>query len=85
MEPTSPDLLKKWATNAGAKQIITPFVACGPLRNFIDAAVPILAKQGITLCEWQRDWDLAIWPHATAGFFKVKKNIPGILTNFGMI
>ena len=84
MEPTSPDLLIKWATDAGAKQIITPFVTCGPLRNFIDAAVPILAKQGITLCEWQRDWDLAIWPHATAGFFKVKKNIPGILKNFGM-
>ena len=38
-----------------------------------------LPVQGITLCEWRRDWDAAIWPHATAGFFKVKQNIPRIL------
>lgn len=35
-----------------------------------------LAPRGITFCEWRRDWDSAIWPHATAGFFKVKRQIP---------
>ena len=33
----------------------------------------------IKLCEQRREWDNAIWPYATAGFFKVKKQIPIIL------
>jgi deoxyribodipyrimidine photo-lyase len=45
----------------------------------LDEAAPSLASAGITFCEWRRDWDAAIWPHATAGFFKVKQNIPRIL------
>ena len=72
-----PASLAKWA--AGAAQIVTPYITRGPLRDFMDQAAPSLAKQGITLCEWRRDWDSAIWPHATAGFFKVKQNIPKIL------
>ncbi len=47
-------------------------------------ATPSLAKHGISLCEWQRDWDAAIWPHATAGFFKVKQNIPRIPQQAGL-
>jgi deoxyribodipyrimidine photo-lyase len=74
-----PATLAKWAMAAGATQIATPYVTRGPLRDWLDAAAPILAKHGITLCEWRRDWDTAIWPHATAGFFKVKQTIPRIL------
>jgi deoxyribodipyrimidine photo-lyase len=70
-----PASLVKWA--AGATQIVTPYVTRGPLRDWLDQAE--LAKHGITLCEWRRDWDSAIWPHATAGFFKVKQNIAKIL------
>ena len=71
--------LAKWAAGAGATQIATPYITRGPLRDWLDQATPSLAKHGITLCEWRRDWDDAIWPHATAGFFKVKQNIPRIL------
>ena len=74
-----PASLGTWAANAGAIQIATPYITRGPLRDWLDQAAPTLAKQGITLCEWRRDWDTAIWPHATAGFFKVKQNIPRIL------
>lgn len=74
-----PAALAKWAKAAGAIQIATPYVAQGPLRDWLDEAAPSLASAGITLCEWRRDWDAAIWPHATAGFFKVKQNIPRIL------
>jgi deoxyribodipyrimidine photo-lyase len=49
------------------------------LRDWLDQSAPTLEAAGITLCEWRRDWDSAIWPHATAGFFKVKQNIPRIL------
>ncbi len=79
MRADDPASLAKWAASAGATQIATPYVTRGPLRDWMDQAAPSLAKAGITLCEWRRDWDSAIWPHATAGFFKVKQNIPRIL------
>ncbi len=74
-----PDDLARWAAKAGAHQIVTPYVPEGPLRDWLRAAAPALDAAGITLCEWQRPWDSAIWPHATAGFFKVKKKIPEII------
>jgi deoxyribodipyrimidine photo-lyase len=79
LQAADPADLAKWAASAGATQIATPYITCGPLRDWLDQAAPSLAKAGITLCEWRRDWDSAIWPHATAGFFKVKQNIPRIL------
>ncbi|MBC7737147.1 MAG: deoxyribodipyrimidine photolyase [Candidatus Saccharibacteria bacterium] len=79
LQAGDPASLAKWAIAAGARQIATPYVTRGPLRDWLDQATPSLAAAGITLCEWRRDWDSAIWPHATAGFFKVKQNIPRIL------
>ena len=79
LQATDPAALAKWAAAAGATQIATPYIPRGPLRDWLDQAGPSLAAQGLTLCEWQRDWDAAIWPHATAGFFKVKQNIGQIL------
>jgi deoxyribodipyrimidine photo-lyase len=43
-----------------------------------------LDDAGINLVEWRRDWDGAIWPYATAGFFKVRKQIPVILQDIGL-
>lgn len=74
-----PEGLARWAAQAGAKQIVTPFVTRGPLYDWLAGAAPALAARGIALCEWRREWDSAIWPHATAGFFKVKQQIPRIL------
>ena len=74
-----PDALVRWAAAAGATQIVTPYITRGPLHDWLTEATPLLAARGISLCEWRRDWDAAIWPHATAGFFKVKQQIPHIL------
>jgi deoxyribodipyrimidine photo-lyase len=74
-----PDTLAKWAASTGATQIVTPYITRGPLQDWMDDAAPYLAAKGITLTEWRRGWDAAIWPHATAGFFKVKQQIPRIL------
>lgn len=84
LQANDPPGLARWAAGAGATQIVTPFVTRGPLRDWLDEATPALGKEGIALCEWQRDWDAAIWPHATAGFFKVKQNIPRILEQTGL-
>ena len=79
-----PGDLAKWAAQAGATQIVTPFVPRGYLRDWLDSAQPALDAQGISLCEMQRDWDRLVWPHATAGFFKVKTKIPRILQDAGL-
>ena len=72
-----PETLIAWAKQSGADQILTPYVPEGPLRDW-------LRRAGIPLCEWRRDWDSAIWPHATAGFFKVKEKLPLILQQAGL-
>lgn len=71
--------LAAWADRAGIKQIVTPYIPEGPLRDWLRLVEPTLAAQGIAFCEWRREWDVAIWPHSTAGFFKVKERIPRIL------
>jgi len=79
LRAADPDALAKWAAAAGATQIATAYVTTGPLRDWLDGAAPALAAHGISFCEWRREWDSAIWPHATAGFFKVKQQIPCIV------
>jgi deoxyribodipyrimidine photo-lyase len=79
LQAGDPAALALWAAKAGARQIVTPYITRGPLHDFIVQAAPALAARGITFCEWRRDYDAAIWPHATAGFFKVRQNIPKIL------
>ncbi|MFN3663646.1 FAD-binding domain-containing protein [Yoonia sp.] len=76
-----PNTLANWAASAGATQIVTPYVTRGPIYDWLQQAAPYLQAQGITLAEWRRDWDGAIWPHATAGFFKVRKQIPQIIAD----
>lgn len=74
-----PKDLARWASKEGARQIVTGYVPEGPLRDWLNEAALELETQGITFAEWRRDWDEAIWPHATAGFFKVKQKIPRLL------
>jgi len=73
------------AEHAGATQIITPYIPTGYTRDWLLEAMPKLDKKGVCLAELRRPWDELIWPHATAGFFKVKKKIPTILMDAGLI
>ena len=75
----APEVLARWAASLGVRQIVTPYIPCGPLSDWMKDAAGPLAARGIALTEWRRDWDSAIWPHSTAGFFKVKQQIPRIL------
>ena len=79
-----PTDLARWVSRAGATQIATPYIPTGPLQDWMLETKPALEEAGIDLVEWRRDWDSAIWPQATAGFFKVKKQIPAILQDIGL-
>ena len=74
-----PESLAAWAAAHGITQLVTPYVPRGPLHDWLTDAAPHLAAQGVALAEWRREWDEALWPHATAGFFKVKQRIPQLL------
>ena len=56
-----------------------------PLRDWIIEATPSLNEAEIEFVELRRNWDDAIWRYATAGFFKVKKQIPDILKTKGIL
>ena len=76
--------LVRWASRLGTTQIATPYIATGPLRDWVLEARPAFDEMGIEMVEWRREWDGLVWPHATAGFFKVKKQIPRILDDMGL-
>lgn len=84
LRATSVDALTGLAVHRGIRQIVTPYVPEGPLRDWLRANEPALAQAGMRFCELRRDWDTAVWPHATAGFFKVKQRIPDILHAVGL-
>ena len=71
------------AQTAGTNQIITPMAAVGPLATHLEVAKTELAKAGIRLHHHQNTYDMLTWPHATKGFFKLKKKIPSILNDLG--
>ncbi len=73
------------ARKAGTNQIITPWAAIGPVATQLDATKAELEKAGIHLHQQQRTYDTLTWPHATKGFFKLKKKIPNILNDLGFI
>jgi hypothetical protein len=77
--------LVQMAEELGAKQVITSYLPEGYLRDWMNDAIPALNAAGISFAELHRPWDALIWPHATAGFFKVKKNIPNILLKAGLL
>lgn len=77
--------LARFAERAGATQIIASYIPKGYMQDWIMEATPALDAAKIEFTEIQRTWDALIWPHATAGFFKVKKNIPSILHDAGLL
>ncbi|MEN8918504.1 MAG: FAD-binding domain-containing protein [Octadecabacter sp.] len=71
------------AERAGTTQVVTPFACVGPIATKLAAAQDALVAAGMTLHQHLRPYDAATWPHATKGFFKLKKKIPSILSDLG--
>lgn len=77
-------VLIKAAERSGTRQIVTPWAAGGPIADQLDAVKDALAAAGVHLHQHQRRYDTLTWPHATKGFFKLKKKIPAILDDLGL-
>ncbi|WP_232621618.1 FAD-binding domain-containing protein [Thioclava electrotropha] len=84
LKAADPSALVDWAQSLGVQQIVTPYIPTGPLGDWRERAEAALGGRDIASCELTREWDRVIWPHATAGFFKVKKKLPEILAALGL-
>ncbi|MEP3639973.1 MAG: FAD-binding domain-containing protein [Paracoccaceae bacterium] len=73
----------KAAQQAGTSQVLTAFAPVGPVATELASLENALAPAGIALHQQQRPYDAITWPHATKGFFKLKKMIPTILSDLG--
>ena len=54
----------------------------GTTRMMIDPVLAQMKEAGISLRRLRREWDDALWPHATHGFFRFKEQIPSVLERF---
>ncbi|MEM6587760.1 MAG: FAD-binding domain-containing protein [Pseudomonadota bacterium] len=69
------------ASRAGVRHIVTPYAPVGPVAEALNHAAPQLAQAGLHVTQIRRSYDTLTWPHATRGFFGLKKKIPGILSD----
>lgn len=81
--PNEIDLVQ-WAGQHRLEQIVLSYLPAGPAADLLLPQFARLSEAGVRIVEVQRDCDVLIWPHATAGFFKVKKQIPSILEGLGL-
>lgn len=79
-----PEALIAAAQAAGVKTLVTPCVPVGPTAEMLERARAVLAGEGITLVQVRREWDEALWPLATKGFFPFKEKAPATLRSLGL-
>ena len=63
------------AALAGTEQVVGAELPVGPARDLLAATL----ADGPPFRPTRRPWDAKFWPHATAGYFKLKKSIPKVL------
>lgn len=63
------------------RQILTGYVAVGPVADMLAAAT---FPEDVPLVEQQRQWDARAWPLCTKGYFALSKAIPSLLAEAGI-
>ena len=67
------------AQAARVRTLVTPYAPVGPTADALAQVARGLEAEGLRLIQVRRDWDTRLWPHATAGFFAFRKQIPAFL------
>lgn len=73
------DNLLEAVTAAGANTVILPYLPVGPLRGPVARMTGRLAAEGFRVETMLRSHDRHAWPHASKGFFRLKKKIPSLI------
>jgi deoxyribodipyrimidine photo-lyase len=75
-----PSGVAAWAQSLKAKTLVTGYAPTGLIARELVTIEHMLRTDGIALNRLMRDWDRALWPHATAGFFKLKTRLPEVIS-----
>jgi deoxyribodipyrimidine photo-lyase len=62
-----------------ASAVVTSRVPVGYLQAELDHWIGEARASGLPILQIQRRWDQLFWPHANAGFFRLKERIPAVL------
>lgn len=68
--------VNEWIESEELDQVVVANPPVGPWRDFFTR---IEAQLSAPLIRVTREWDRILWPHATAGYFKFKKELPRAL------
>jgi deoxyribodipyrimidine photo-lyase len=71
--------LVDWLTANNVRTVVTAYTPVGPVADFLGAAADVLTQRGIRLLSIRREYDTVCWPHASHGYFRLKRTIPRIL------
>jgi deoxyribodipyrimidine photo-lyase len=72
------------AAQAGVRSIVIGHPPIGPVATRFAQARGEIERAGLRIHAVRRDYDSAAWPHATRGFFALKKKIPALLRDIGL-
>lgn len=78
------ETLLDWTQQYGLRTVLTAYAPTGPVAEALTASESLLAEHGVQLLQISRTHDRRTWPHAGRGFFKLKKQIPGLLSEGGL-
>ena len=71
--------LSAWAERNNVQDIVTAYCPVGPAAERLAVARDKLLQRDIRLVQLRRGYDSRAWPHASAGYFKLKSRIPMLL------
>lgn len=77
--PLADDGVAAWAAGLGVREVVTGYAPTGPIARRLRRIEDDLAVRQIRLVRLQRSFDARVWPHARAGFFKLRTQIPGLV------
>jgi deoxyribodipyrimidine photo-lyase len=78
-------VIRSFATSSGARAIATIGCPVGPTADRIAPVLRGLIDDGsVPVHVMRRPWDELFWPHATAGFFKLKEKILSVLARLDL-
>jgi deoxyribodipyrimidine photo-lyase len=78
-EPIAPTRIREWARSIGVSEVAAAFAPVGRAAAALGQAGVALEREGIRLVQLRRDFDQQAWPHATAGFFRFREQIPRLV------
>lgn len=75
------DKILSWVQKNNLEQVVTSYIPVGFVRDTLTPVIQQLQSHGISFTQIMHQHDKNTWPHATRGFFKLRKKIPILLSH----